>query len=466
MASTPIEHPTTTQTLPSKQHPIPFSIAPNGTRTQLSSILPPLIFGTATFNHQYNTDPFALDTTGLTTSALTHGIRAFDTSPYYGPSEQLLGTALSTPFVRETFPRESYLLLTKVGRIASSTFDYSAPWVRQSISNSLSRLQTSYLDLVYCHDVEFVSPAEVLTAVRELRRIRDEEGTIRYVGISGYPLDVLCEVAELVHRETGEPLDAVQSYANFTLQNQRLAGEKGIQRLKAAGVDVVPNASPLGMGLLRRQGVPVGSLGDFHPAGRELRARVRQASDFCDRHGEKLEVIAIRWALESWISTGALCGSHGDPASGVPWMRESNDDVGGAKLGVSVIGVSKPEELEKTMLVWRSILDGLEGGEDTAVRAGRWYRAWEWSRNRRVAVQILAEGVQEILGEWFDYAWESPGEGFVNDKRTQSITTPAATIIEKVNKDGAENPWLTPAASPAATPVEGDEVVEKSLPLR
>ncbi|KAF2244353.1 Aldo/keto reductase [Trematosphaeria pertusa] len=455
MASTPTEHPSTISTLPTRQKPIPYSCV-NGQRTPLSSILPPLIFGTATFNHQYNSDPFALDTTGLVTSALTHGIRAFDTSPYYGPSEQLLGEALATPFVRETFPRASYMLLTKVGRIGAEEFDYSAQWVRHSIKTSLERLHTSYLDLVYCHDVEFVSPAEVLEAVRELRRLRDEDGTIRYIGISGYPLDVLGDTAELILRETGEPLDAVQSYANFTLQNQALAGPRGIHRLHAAGVGVVPNASPLGMGLLRRQGVPVGALGDFHPASRELRAAVRAASAFCDRHAEKLEVIAIRYALETWICAGAPCGSKGDPASGVPWKHESNSDVGGARLGVSVIGVSRAPELEKTMLVWRSILDGLEGGEETAVQAGRWYRAWEWSRNRRKAVQILAEGVQEVLGPWFGYAWPSPGEGFVNRRKKD---------VRVVVEDG-EAPWLTPAASPEAGPVDGEEVCEKALPLR
>ncbi|KAI4648349.1 uncharacterized protein J4E79_009971 [Alternaria viburni] len=458
MATTPIEHPSTVSSLPTRQKPIPYSFA-NGRRTPLSSILPPLVFGTATFNSQYNTDPFALDTTGLVTSALTHGIRAFDTSPYYGPSEQLLGDALATPFVRETFPRNSYMILTKVGRTGSEEFDYSKEWVRQSVNRSLERLHSEYLDMVYCHDVEFVSPAEVLEAVRELRRLRDEEGTIRYIGICGYPLDVLGDMAELILRETGEPLDAVQSYANFTLQNQSLAGQRGILRLKNAGVDVVPNASILGMGLLRHDGIPVGGLGDWHPAPSSLREAVRKASHFCDDYGERIEVIAIRFALETWISAGALCGSRGDPASGVPWTHESIDDVGGSKLGVSVIGVSRAPELEKTMLVWRSILDGLEGGKETAVQAGRWYRAWEWSRNRRKAVQILAEGVQEVLGDGFGYEWSSPDPGFVN-KRVKDA--------KKAAQSDAPAAWLTPAASPEAVPVKdaGEVAEDKSLPLR
>jgi predicted aldo/keto reductase-like oxidoreductase len=168
--------------------------------------------------------------------ALEYGIRAFDTSPYYGPSEEILGAALDTPFVRANVPRDQYFLLTKVGRIAGDEFDYSPAWVRQSVARSLRRLKTEYLDVVYCHDVEFVSEEEVMEAVRELRRIRDEEGTIKYIGISGYPLPVLCSLARKVLAETGEPLDAVMSYANFTLQNELLA-TTGIKELKAAGVD-------------------------------------------------------------------------------------------------------------------------------------------------------------------------------------------------------------------------------------
>jgi aryl-alcohol dehydrogenase-like predicted oxidoreductase len=416
MASAPTVNPSKTSPLPVRQEPIQYTVT-NGKRTPLSAILPPLIFGTATFHYQYNKDPFALDATGLVTSALKQGIRAFDTSPYYGPAEQILGDALATPSVRETFNRESYLILTKVGRIASREFDYSPAWVRKSVARSLERLHTSYLDLVYCHDVEFVSPAEVLGAVRELRRIRDEEGTIRYIGISGYPIDVLGNLAEMILKETGEPLDAVQSFANYTLQNQTLGSDRGVKRFVNAGVEIVTNASILGMGLLRRQGVPIGATGDFHPASRELRAAVRKASDFCDQHGERIEDIALRWGMESWLSAGAIAGTRGDPASGLPWKQESNNAAGGSKLGVSVIGVSNTEELDKTMVLWRSILDGLEGGEETAGLAGRWRRDPEWSRNRREGVQILAEGVQEVLGEWFGYAWPSPGPGYVNQRK-------------------------------------------------
>jgi D-arabinose 1-dehydrogenase len=376
----------------------------------LSTTLPPLICGTATFNNQYNTDAFAVPTTHIIHHALTLGIRAFDTSPYYGPSESLLGSALSS--CASTHPRSSYHILTKVGRISSSEFDYGPEWVRYSVQRSLQRLGTRYLDVVYCHDVEFVTPGEVLVAVRELRRIRDEEGTIKYIGISGYPVPLLCELAELVLKESGEPLDAVMSYANFTLQNSTLMSE-GIERLKRAGVSVVPNASPLGMGLLRSKGVPVGGKGDFHPAPRELRARVMEAAKFVQQRGDKLEVVAIRWALERWTRDAAGVGGVG-------------------AIGISVMGVSNLEELEETMRVWNSVLDGLPvpGREVEQANA-------EWSLERRKAIEALATGIWEILGDFKDYCWASPDEGYVNIRTVKGVVdevAPQPEIKEDMTK--------------------------------
>lgn len=412
--------------------------------TPLSAALPPLIMGTATFNSQYNADPYALPTTELVQRALSRGIRAFDTSPYYGPAEELLGRALATEFVQSSFPRESYHILTKVGRIGGSSFDYSPSWIRHSVRRSLQRLHTSYLDVVYCHDVEFVTPAEVLTAVRELRSLRDQ-GLIRYVGISGYPVDTLSALAETILRETGEPLDIVMSYANFTLQNTRLHS-RALPRLIAAGVDVVPNASPLGMGLLRRDGVPIGSMGDFHPAPDVLRAAVARAAVRASSHGEKLEVIAIRFALESWLRVGARAGGLGAPLA-----KGANADPGflsvanlgtGKRLGVSVMGVSNIAELDETMRVWHSIVDGLENwGEDdddyfntklstpstpalgavptaentSILTPGEGVTDRAWSRARGAHILELAREIRDVIGaDLVDYVWDSPSPDFVN----------------------------------------------------
>ncbi|KAI5853745.1 NADP-dependent oxidoreductase domain-containing protein [Tricharina praecox] len=365
-------------------------ILPNpASRRPLSKALPPIVLGTATFNHQYNSDPHSLATTAIVHKALRYGIRAFDTSPYYGPAETLLGEALNS---QSFVPRSDYILQSKCGRIRADEFDYSPEWIRQSIQNSLQRLGTEYLDVVFCHDVEFVKPHEVITAVRTLRELRDQ-GLIRYVGISGYPTDVLASLAKEVKELTGEPLDAVMSYAHYTLQNTVLFS-KALGKLVDAGVDCVLNGSPLGMGLLRRQGVPVGGMGDFHPAPKALRNRCIEASDVVEKYGqegERLETLALRFSIEGWMKDGAVAGTTVKPLLGDPAASSSPRTVQVARprLGVTVAGVSYMNEMDELAAIWRDVITASER-------------------------EFLYQKVIGAFGdEWKDYSWPSPGEGYV-----------------------------------------------------
>lgn len=153
--------------------------------------IPPLGLGGATFSLQFNPAPddeSTLPVQAILRRALSLGINLIDTSPYYGNSEILLGRALRAVWA-DGWSREGMFICTKVGRIEMDKFDYSATWVRQSVMRSLERLGLEVLDIVYCHDVEFVTKAEVICAVNELFKLR-EEGKIRYVGISGMnPID-------------------------------------------------------------------------------------------------------------------------------------------------------------------------------------------------------------------------------------------------------------------------------------
>jgi D-arabinose 1-dehydrogenase len=206
--------------------------------------VPEVILGGASISAQYNSDvhlnsdmplrtvrlalrcvPFgpALDAFPDSIPMSRYGVRAIDTSPYYGMSEIILGSVLRA--LAPEFPRQSYRLMTKVGRygITKEDFDYSPQSLRLSIMRSLQRLNTAYLDVVFLHDIEYIaSPVwpipycgdfervlndkegradwgllpgkegkawgtgdeTILTAVRELFKMK-AEGLIRAVGISG-----------------------------------------------------------------------------------------------------------------------------------------------------------------------------------------------------------------------------------------------------------------------------------------
>src|SRR5690554_3008456 len=90
-------------------------------------------------------------------AAVDAGINYIDVSPYYGQTkaETVLGKAI------RQIPRDKFLLSTKAGRYGEHAFDFSAKRILSSIEESLTRLQTDYVDILFLHDIEFV-PADII----------------------------------------------------------------------------------------------------------------------------------------------------------------------------------------------------------------------------------------------------------------------------------------------------------------
>jgi len=131
-------------------------------------------------------------------AALDCGLTLIDTSPFYGRgmSEVLLGIAL------EGVPRDAYLLCTKLGRYDLAHFDFSARRVAESVDVSLHRLRTDHLDIVLCHDVEFVPLGQIVEeTLPALRKVRDA-GKVRFIGFSGYPQKIFRSICDRTRSRT------------------------------------------------------------------------------------------------------------------------------------------------------------------------------------------------------------------------------------------------------------------------
>ncbi|KAL3459760.1 Aldo/keto reductase [Aspergillus heterothallicus] len=341
--------------------------------------LPPVVLGGSGFSYQVHPDPKSVPVSKIIRHAFDVGIRAIDTSPYYDPSEHLLGEALASPEVASQYSRRDYILMTKVGRISVEKFDYSKEWVQKSVHTSLERLGTAYLDAVFCHDIEFVTIPEAIEAVGALFEL-SEKGLVRYVGVSGYDLDRLVYVAHAVREKYGRPLDVVQNWAQLTMQNTRLE-RYGIPALREAGVPVICNSSPLASGLLRASGVPRGTLGDWHPSPNGLRAAVKRASDWVETQDATLAGLALRFSVAR--ATRA------------------------SRNGVSVhtlLGICSISDIEQNVHAVRSILladetadNGLNTRETSVLSL----------KNVNEAVEqrdlVLYRTVRRILGDWAEY---------------------------------------------------------------
>lgn len=64
---------------------------------------------------------------------------------------------------------------------------------------------------MFCHDVEYVAEKEAVLAVGVLLDLV-QEGKIRYFGCTGYVLENLVNIANLVRQRYGRRLDAVQAW--------------------------------------------------------------------------------------------------------------------------------------------------------------------------------------------------------------------------------------------------------------
>ncbi|KAK6344096.1 hypothetical protein TWF696_007743 [Orbilia brochopaga] len=349
-----------------------------------------IVLGGAGWSRQLITDPSSKPVLQTILHALSLGIRAFDTSPYYDPSEILLGAAFSSPEITTRYARSDLLLMTKCGRITATSFDYSPATIRASVLRSLIRFSTSYLDVVFAHDVEFVTRDECVAAVRTLFEMKDE-GIIRHVGISGYPPAVLADRATYIRESLGRCVDAVQSYCHMNVQNTAL--KTVLPKLYGdAGVGVVLNASPLCMGLLRSGGVPIGELGDFHPAPRGLREAAAKAAEYVEGHGGNMASLALRYAVGEFARA---------------------DKKGG---GITILGGGSIEEIEENVATVKKVLKRGDGEGDGDLRGYTVLDEDAWR-----ADEGLFNGVREILGEWLDYSWESPDAAFFDAKKREAV---------------------------------------------
>lgn len=254
--------------------------------------------------------------------ALDLGMNFIDTSPYYGRgmSECLLGVALRG--VR----RDSYLLGTKLGRYAPAHFDFSARRVVESIDISLERMGVEYLDIILCHDIEFVDMRQIVEeTLPALRRIQ-EQGKVRFVGISGYPMNIFRYVLDRV------PLDVVLSYNHYTLQNTMLADL--VSYLQGKGVGIL-NAAPFSARLLTNSALP-----PWHKATVEVRAICRQAAEHCAQRGVDIAQLALQYSVANQDLATCIVGSA-NPANVAKWVEWAAQPIDQALLS-EVLSILKP----------------------------------------------------------------------------------------------------------------------------
>ncbi|MCL4108187.1 UNVERIFIED_CONTAM: hypothetical protein GTU68_066110 [Idotea baltica] len=223
--------------------------------------------------------------------ALDCGMNFIDTSPFYGRgmSEVLLGVAL------KDVPRDSYVLGSKLGRYDGTHFDFSAKRVAESVDVSLHRMGVDHLDIMLCHDIEFVDRQQIVDeTLPALRKIK-EQGKVRFIGISGYPMNNFSFILDQTD------LDVVLSYNHYHLQNTMFADM--VPYLKEKNVGIM-NAAPFCARLLTNAPLP-----PWHKATDEVRAVAKKAAEHCTAAGVDIAQLAVQFSIAHPDMTTCVTGS-------------------------------------------------------------------------------------------------------------------------------------------------------------
>jgi aryl-alcohol dehydrogenase-like predicted oxidoreductase len=165
-------------------------------------------------------------------SAYDKGITFFDTAEAYGPftNEELVGESLK-PF------RKDVIITTKFGMISDTGINSKPEHIRKVVEESLKRLQTDYIDLLYQHRVDPNVPIEdVAGTIKDLI----QEGKVKYFGLSEAGADTIARAHNV------QPVSAVQNqYSIWTREPET----KVLPLCETLGIGFVPWA-PIGTGFL------------------------------------------------------------------------------------------------------------------------------------------------------------------------------------------------------------------------
>jgi aryl-alcohol dehydrogenase-like predicted oxidoreductase len=270
--------------------------------------LPILGFGASPLGQEFRS--VSLDEAlGSVRAALDCGLNFIDTSPFYGRgmSEVLLGIAL------RDVPRDTYTLCSKLGRYDLQHFDFSARRVVESVDVSLHRLGTDHLDIILCHDIEFVPLRQIVDeTIPALRKIQ-KSGKARLIGFSGYPQKIFRFICD----QTG--VDCVLNYNQYTLQNTRLADET-IPYLKAKGIGIM-NAGPFSARLLTNAPLP-----RWLKEPDSVKTAARRAAEHCASRGVDIAKLALQFSIANPDITTTIAGSA-NPVNVRNWAKWIEEPV-------------------------------------------------------------------------------------------------------------------------------------------
>ncbi|MBP2167500.1 aryl-alcohol dehydrogenase-like predicted oxidoreductase [Erwinia toletana] len=262
--------------------------------------VPPLTFGGNVFG-------WTIDQTtsfSLLDALVEKGLNFIDTADVYsrwapgnqgGESETIIGN-----WLKRSGKREQIVLATKVGmEMGPAKSGLAANYIRQSVEDSLRRLQTDYIDLYQAHRDDQDTPlAETLATFDALVK----EGKVRAIGASNYSAERLAEALKVSKEHNLVRYETLQPEYNLY---DRQGYENGLQQLAVEQELGVINYYSLASGFLSGkyrtpQDASKSKRGDgvvqkyLNPRGLKILAALDQIAD---GRGVSQTQVALAWQI-------------------------------------------------------------------------------------------------------------------------------------------------------------------------
>ncbi|MFD7583679.1 aldo/keto reductase, partial [Kitasatospora sp. NPDC059817] len=255
------------------------------------------------------------------------GVRYYDTAHFYGAglAVERLGAVLSTK------PRDEYVLSSKVGRVIlaeleegarelgekGGLFEHGNPnrmlhvWTAEaterSIEDSLKRLRTDRLDIVWVHDIaqdfhgdQWLAKFEEARtgAFRVLSRLRDEG----VIGAWGLGVNKTEPIELTLSLDEPRP-DGFLLAGRYTLLDHEHALQRLLPMAQEQGVGMVVGG-PYSSGILAG-----GTHFEYQEAPAHIIERVTRLKDLAAEHGVSIKAAALQFSLAHPVTAAVVAGA-------------------------------------------------------------------------------------------------------------------------------------------------------------
>ena len=269
--------------------------------------------------------------------ALDLGVNFFDTANVYGvgSSEEILGRAL-----KDYAAREKVVIATKVsGKMheGPNGSGLSRKSILHEVEQSLQRLQTDYIDLLYIHRWDYQTPIEeTMCALNDLIR----SGKVHYIGASSMYAWQFQKAQYVAEKNGWTKFSVMQGHYNLLYREE----EREMNPLCLdMGVALVPY-SPLAAGRLTRDWNSESKRAKEDQVAKQKydttetqdKRIVQRVAEIAEKHQATRSQIAVAWLWYKGVTA---------PIVGITKEKYLDDFIGALDINLSKEDIEQLEEV-------------------------------------------------------------------------------------------------------------------------